>query len=247
MRLFKICLFFLLVGLSAHAADDSFEFQASESECYPGDVIHLQATMRSSKPSACMLSIPDMDELFVVGIEKHPVRLEEGTYVQTVQWIVQPTRAGTLAIEGAEMVIGSGPLQERVPLPPASLTVHSYDSEEDSLKAEGLPTESVAKSGYTIYWILVIAMALAAATGFGYWRFKPQKEKGDDSNELPTLADLLKQVSGDRADKALLESILIDPNQQLPDSLRQSMEQCAYGERPNWGALQEALIKEVGQ
>lgn len=247
MRLFKICLFFLLVGLSAHASDDSFEFQASEAECYPGDLIHLQATMRSSKPSACMLSVPDMDELFVVGIEKHPVRLEEGTYVQTVQWIVQPTRAGTLAIEGAEMVVGSDPVQKRVPLPPVSLVVHSYDSEKDSLDAEGLPPERVVKSGYTVYWILVIAMALAAATGFGYWRFKPQKEKGDDSNELPTLADLLKQVSGGRADKALLESILIDPNQQLPDSLRQSMEQCAYGERPDWGALQEALIKEVGQ
>lgn len=188
-----------------------------------------------------------MDELHVIGIEKHPVHIESGSYVQAIHLIVQPTRAGSLAIEGAEMVMGSYPVQERIPLPTVNLIVHSYDSGEDSLDAESLPPAIVAKSGYTVYWVAGIALALALVSAIGYWRWPPRAKLGEVPTAKPTLADLLQQVSGNSADRALVESFLTSPDQKLSPPLRRTMLQCTYGECPDWDALEKALFKEVGK
>ncbi len=248
IRLFPSILLLMWVGLTTiHAADDVFEFQISQEECYPGDIVRILATMRSSSVRDFHISIPHSDELHVIGIEKHPVHTETGSYVQTIQWIVQPTRAGTLVIEGAEAVIGSDTSQERISLPKLNLTVHSYELGDDSLDAESLPPDVVGNSGYTLYWLVGIIATVGLMAAIAYWRWPRKAELAGATPAHPTLADLLQLVTDNAAGQTLIESFLTDSPRKLSPQLRQAMEQCAYGEHPDWGALEKALIKEVGK
>jgi hypothetical protein len=236
-----ICLAMLAAAGIARAAD-GIEWSVKPSDCHPGDLVELRAVMTRTDFAEIELEVPKTDALHPVTRTTGPVRYHGGTYTQEITWIMQPTRAGNIELDGIKAHLKQGGRVTDFGLPARSLTVRSYGEGVDSPEPMSLPqTAPVARRPNR--WLLLGLAAACLLVLILFLRSKAEPVAVPTSDVLD-LKDLRNALDQSESPVSLMERILDGNTIHLAKPLREAMERSVYGGKFDRDELLRLLEKE---
>ncbi|MGD9419668.1 MAG: hypothetical protein Q7R22_012080 [Verrucomicrobiota bacterium JB025] len=242
MRTPALILTTLLAPLVLHAAPE-VNLHLAPTECRPGDVVTLTATLSSPELAEFELKLPKNDALHLASREQLPVTYQHGTYTQKSIWLLQPVRSGTITLDGLTATITRAGQSTDLPLPPQTLTVASYPT--TTLPETPLPLpQSPAPGTHTLLITTTTLVVVAILTALALRLRRKPETTGEQTITPPTLDQIRQSLATGTLPTADIEHLLQHPDT-FPTTLRPTLEQAVYSRSTDPATLLATINKEV--
>lgn len=242
----RIVLSLLLFPLWAIGFPEGVEFEWSDLECQPGDVVELRAIGAFNELTSYELRLPQHDALHLVAHQRQPVHYQDGVYTQHDVWVLQPLYAGAIQLDEIRVIVRQGEIvREELRSVPA-LIVSTYGASADGQEAQVLP-EPVAsvESGMPVWSLLLIVVVPVCVCAF--MLRKGRGESLIDAPESVSLETVRSSLAHGNVPAGDIEQLLADTSQSLTDQQRAALERAIYSRSVDAAALHAELDQEAAQ
>jgi hypothetical protein len=214
----------------------------------PGDLVTLSIQMNREDYGEFALEIPSHPQLHLVTREQIPPIHVKGNYYQGERLMLQAISSGTITLEGVSVELTESSGTRTVELPPVTLTVSPFDSEDANAAPEQLPEPNTESAKATALAPSLIAMIIGGFILILLIRLKLAANESAEMQEAPgrTFATVLRAATISNED---LEALFTEKGDAFSPELRNDLETFLYtadAPEETRSELHERLRKELG-
>ncbi len=244
------CLLYFIISQAALTAlvfsTPKISVEWSVKNCLPGDVVTLKARLTSKNVAGFDLKLPADDAVEWVTHERGPLLYQAGVYTQEDRFVGQPTRPGTISLQGLHALVRDGEKISDEPLSAPSLIVGSFGDVADDFTPEPLPKVAVTSARKGVWGILIATTTLVLGALTFLLRRKPKQVIAEVESQsiLEEIEEILKEKN---PPMIRIERFLAERSAGLSVELRKALEAAVYGKMADVGHLRGLLEKEVAR
>ncbi len=214
-------------------------------EIHPGDMFRLEVVRQNEEFAVFKLEVPPIDRLHLLGTEKSPVELVDGSYLQKESWIFQPDSSGDITMENLSVVFVHSDPEVRIFLPELKLSVIPYpsaDSDNSPLPMASLP-KSKNSSKFGVYFFITLIAIIPLL--YIYFRYRRNRAIQTESISDTLLTEVLAELEKGNINSDQLHWLLDAEKNSLSEDLKKEIELAIYANRGDPQILADSLKKEV--